>query len=128
VRYDVEENPDIIRIREEMYQLARTNLRKLIRAGAPIAMATDRGSQLNFHDFNSDVRKLEIFVEVGMTPVQAIVAATKNGAEVLKKERDLGTIQPGKLADIIVVDSDLLVRVGDLRLVTMVFKGGMRYK
>jgi imidazolonepropionase-like amidohydrolase len=127
-KYDVQENPDIIRTRDDMYQLARTNLRKLIRAGASIAMATDRGSQLNFHSYNSDVRELEIFVELGMTPMQAIVAATKNGAEVLKRERDLGTIQPGKLADIIVVDGDPLARVGDLRFVKMVFKGGVRYK
>lgn len=128
VKYDLRENPDIIHTREDMYQLARTNLKKLIQAGAPIAMATDRGSQLNFHNYNSDVRELEIFVELGMTPMQAIVAATKNGAEVLKKDHDLGTIQPGKLADLIVVDGDPLSRVGDLRFVKMVFKGGVRYK
>jgi len=128
VRFDIAENPDIVREREDVYQLARTNLKKLIQAGALIAMATDRGSQLNFHDYNSDVRELEIFVELGMTPMQAIVAATKNGAGVLKKERDLGTIEAGKLADIIVVEGDPLQRIGDLRFVTMVFKGGVRYK
>jgi len=128
VKYDVQQNPGVVGMREDMYQLARANLKKLIQAGALIAMATDRGSQLNFHEYNSDVRELEIFVELGMTPMQAILAGTRNGAEVLRKQKDLGTIQTGKLADIIVVDGDPLSRIGDLRLVKMVFKGGIRYK
>jgi imidazolonepropionase-like amidohydrolase len=128
VKFDLDENPEIVRTPENVYQLARTNLRKLIQGGALIAMGTDRGSQLNFHDFNSDVRELELFVELGMTPMQAIIAATKNGAGLLRKERDLGTIQPGKLADVIVVDGNPLERIGDLRFVTMVFKSGVRYK
>jgi imidazolonepropionase-like amidohydrolase len=63
-----------------------------------------------------------------MTPMDAIVSATRRGAELLKKDRELGTIEQGKVADVIVVDGNPLERISSLRNVKMVFKNGIRYK
>ena len=58
----------------------------------------------------------------------ACTPATRRGAEVLKREKDLGTIEAGKLADVIVVEGNPLERISALRNVKLVFKGGVRYK
>lgn len=106
----------------------REGLKKLIDAGAPIAMGTDKGTRLNYHESMNHVRELEIYVELGMSAMDAIVSATRRGAEALRKEKDLGTVEVGKLADVIVVEGNPLERIGSLREVKMVFKDGRRYK
>ncbi len=128
VQFELEGNVDAARDRDKGYQLGRRNLKKLIEAGAPIAMGTDKGTTLNFHESMNHVRELEIYVELGMSPMDAIVSATRRGAEVLKKDQELGTIEAGKLADVIVVGGNPLERISSLRNVKMVFKGGVRYK
>lgn len=120
-------NPDAVREWEEMYELGRRNLRKLIQARAPIALGTDKGTRLNFHESANHVQELELYVELGMTPMEAIVSATRRGAELLGVQKELGTVEAGKLADVIVVDGNPLEEIGALRRVTMVFKGGVRY-
>jgi imidazolonepropionase-like amidohydrolase len=110
------------------YELGRENLRRLIAAGAPIAMGTDKGTLLNFHESANHVRELETYIELGMPPMDAIVSATRRGAELLGRADVQGTIRPGMLADVIVVDGDPLADVAALRRVVMVFKGGVRYR
>ena len=57
-------------------------------------------------------RELQLFVEAGLTPMQAIVAATRSGAEVLSNgEADYGTLQAGNVADLLVLDADPLVDI-----------------
>jgi imidazolonepropionase-like amidohydrolase len=126
--FEREAGPDALRNWNTTYDLMRRNLKKLITAGALIAMGTDKGTRLNFHESANHVRELEIYVELGMTPMDAIVSATRHGAEILGKEADLGTVQAGKLADVIVLEGNPLDRISSLRNVTMVFKGGVRYK
>jgi imidazolonepropionase-like amidohydrolase len=128
VQFEREADADAGKVWEERYQLGRRNLEKLIAAKAPIAMGTDKGTRLNFHESMNHVRELELYVELGMTPMDAIVSATRRGAELLKKERELGTVEAGKLADVIVVDGNPLERMSSLRNVKMVFKGGVQYK
>jgi len=67
-------------------------------------------------------------VEEGMTPMAAVVAATRNGAEALGLERELGTLEEGKLADVIVLSSNPLADLNALKRVYAVVKGGVRYK
>ena len=110
------------------YELGRRNLAKLIAAGAPIAMGTDKGTTLNFHESGNHVRELEIYTELGMSPMEAIVSATLRGAELLGMEDELGTVEAGKLADVIVVDGNPLDDIWVLRDVDMVFKEGVRYR
>jgi imidazolonepropionase-like amidohydrolase len=63
-------------------------------------------------------------VEWGMTPMEAIQAATKNAAEALDRTADLGAIAPGRYADLIAVDRDPLQDIRTLETVAVVIKGG----
>jgi imidazolonepropionase-like amidohydrolase len=69
-------------------------------------------------------RELELLVECGLTPLEVIQAATINGARFLRKERDVGSIVPGKLADLIVVDGRPDQAISDIRKISRVMLGG----
>ena len=72
-------------------------------------------------------RELKHLTEAGLTPVQALRAATYNAALVLRRDKDLGSIAVGKLADMVVVGGDPSTRIEDVGNVEMVFKGGRRF-
>jgi imidazolonepropionase-like amidohydrolase len=67
-------------------------------------------------------------VKFGMTPAQAIKAATSSAADLLGKTKDLGTIEPGKYADIVAVTGDPLKDIRALETMDFVMKGGTIYK
>ncbi|HIM24860.1 MAG TPA: amidohydrolase family protein [Rhodospirillales bacterium] len=75
------------------------------KAGIKIAMGTDMGYEPSM---GQNAYELEIYVDLGMTPMEAIQTTTKNAAEAANIADDLGTIEPGKLADIVAVDGDPL--------------------
>jgi imidazolonepropionase-like amidohydrolase len=128
VRGDLRRDPNLIRDWRARVATGRRNLAKLIEAGAPIAMGTDKGSRLNFHESGNHVRELEIYVELGMTPMEAIVSATRRGAELLGREDEFGTLEVGKLADVIVIDGNPLDGITVLHNVEIVFKEGVQYR
>jgi hypothetical protein len=74
-----------------------------------------------------DQREIELLVEAGFTPVQAIQIGTENGARFLARERDIGTIAAGKRADLILVHGDPAAHIGDIENVAVVFKDGQGY-
>jgi imidazolonepropionase-like amidohydrolase len=76
---------------------------KMHKAGVNIAMGTDMGFD---PEMGTNARELEIYVKLGMKPMEAILTATRNAARALKMDRELGTIEAGKLADIIAVNGD----------------------
>lgn len=78
---------------------------KMYKAGIKIAMGTDMGYD---PEMGHNAGELEIYVKLGMTPMHALQTATKNAAEALKLGHELGTIEAGKLADIVAVDGDPL--------------------
>jgi imidazolonepropionase-like amidohydrolase len=100
--------------------------KQLRESGVTIIVGTDSGIPLNFH-FDSTWRELKTMVDLGMPPMEAIRAATFWPAQLLKQP-DLGTIAPGKLADLIVVDGDPLADMTALRHVVHVVKDGKMYK
>jgi imidazolonepropionase-like amidohydrolase len=74
-----------------------------------------------------DQREIELLVEAGFTPVQAIQIGTENGARFLGRERDIGTIAAGKRADLILVHGDPAAHIEDIENVAVVFKDGQGY-
>ncbi len=82
----------------------RASFRKAVHAGIMIAMGTDAGTPYNFHGEN--LNELPLMVDAGMTPMQAIVATTRMGAELLRMADKIGTLEPGKLADIVVMEGN----------------------
>lgn len=74
-----------------------------------------------------DQRELELLVEAGFTPLQAIEIGTHNGARFLRREREIGSIAPGMRADLIVVRGDPAVHINDIENVEVVFKDGLGY-
>lgn len=72
-------------------------------------------------------RELELLVEAGLSPLQALRAATSTAAEALGKEDQLGTLELGKLADLVVLDADPLVKIENVKKVHSVVLGGRVY-
>lgn len=111
---------DNLRKDREIAQIQRDNFRKSHRAGVKMIFASDAGVMPH-----GDVGgQFKYMVQYGMTPIQAIQAATINGAKALGREADVGTIAVGRYADIIAVDGDPLVDVRELEDVDAVIKGG----
>lgn len=99
-----------------------------IQSGAVMGMGTDNGTPLNFHT-DALWREMKVFADEGVPPLQVIADATRVNARIMGKARDLGTIESGKLADIIVVpDNPVYDDFVDLGHVQVVIKGGVIYK
>tara|TARA_Y100000590_G_scaffold468516_1_gene651538 strand:- start:1914 stop:3287 length:1374 start_codon:yes stop_codon:yes gene_type:complete len=100
--------------------------RQFIESGAYMGVGTDAASPMNFH---SDAMWFEMsaLVDSGMTPIQVISAATKTNAEILGQIDELGTVEPGKLADVIVIDGNPLSNIDNMANVEIVVKDGVIY-
>ncbi|MGZ5173354.1 MAG: amidohydrolase family protein [Burkholderiales bacterium] len=97
---------------------------KMHKAGVKIAMGTDMGFE---PDMGSNAAELEIYVKLGMSPMDAILTATRNAAQAIKVDSELGTIEADKLADIIAVNGDPLKDISCLqqkRNIVLVIKEG----
>lgn len=97
-------------------------VKKLYDAGIPIVAGTDMG----FPGYSLD-RELELYVAAGLTPLQALKTAAIIPATVMKIDKQTGSIEPGKQADLIIIDGDPLKNISDLRKVSIVIKGGRIY-
>ena len=100
---------------------------QLIEANLVVAMGTDSGTPANFHT-EAAWREISAMVESGMSPIRAISASTKTPAEVLGVADEVGTIEPGKKADILVVKGNPLFDINALGYVDFVVKGGRVYR
>ena len=95
--------------------------------GVTMLVGTDSGIPGNFHT-DSTWRELDTWVKFGVSPMQAIAGATRWPARFLKKESELGTLAPGRYADVIAVRGDVLANIGLLQHVDVVVKNGVRVK
>jgi imidazolonepropionase-like amidohydrolase len=75
----------------------------------------------------ADQREVELMVEAGFTPVEAIRIATLNGAQFLKEDAHIGSLAAGKQADIVIVKGDPSTNIKDIENVELVFKDGIGY-
>lgn len=98
-------------------------IKQFIDSGAVMGMGTDSGTPMNFHT-EALWREIKVHVDMGMSPQRAISAATRINARIIGRGGDLGTIEPGKLADIIVVKGDPLFNIMALADVEVVVKDG----
>ena len=105
-------------------QIQRDNFHKAVAAGAKLSFGTDAG----VCPYGIAARQFAFMVQYGMTPLQAIQAATKNAADLLGHSDVLGSIKPGKYADIIALQADPLQDVHALENVSFVMKDGKVYK
>jgi len=103
---------------------ALSKARDLIHRATKIGVMIANGSDVGVFAHGDNARELELLVEFGMSPRDAIQAATITAAKVLRKENDLGRIQPGFLADVIAVRGDPLENISHTREVMMVIKDG----
>ncbi len=108
-------------------ELTKVNISRAIEQGVRFAMGTDAG--VCAHGRN--LAELAHMVALGMSPMDAIVAGTANGAALLRLDETLGTLQAGKIADFVVCDGDPLADIallGEPRNVVVVAKAGVIYK
>jgi imidazolonepropionase-like amidohydrolase len=105
-------------------QLQRNNFAKAFKAGVKMAFGTDAG----VYPHGDNAKQFFYMVKYGMTPAQAIQAATVNAATLIGRDKDVGSIEPGKYADMIAVTGDPLQDVTTLEHVGFVMKGGEIYK
>jgi len=108
---------------EALFEHHIESIQRALRVGVKVVAGTDAGG----HGHPANAGELACLVKAGMTPMQALQAATGWAAECLGREADLGTVEPGKLADLIVVAGDPLADIGalqDVDKIKLVLKGG----
>jgi imidazolonepropionase-like amidohydrolase len=99
-------------------------LQNAIRLGVNIALGTDQFPFEPNGGTTATIAEAELYVKAGMTPLQALRTATVNSAQMIGMEKDVGTLEPGKYADVIAVTADPLKDIGALRTIGLVMKGG----
>lgn len=109
---------------DSTHRMMDANLRAVQRAGIPIAMGTDAGNPLTLHG-PSVYAEMEAMEKAGMAPAAVIVAATANGARAMGRERDFGTVEAGRAADLVIVCADPTRTVANLRKIRWVVRGGV---
>jgi imidazolonepropionase-like amidohydrolase len=105
-------------------QQQRDNFQRAAKAGVKMAFGTDAG----VYPHGDNARQFFYMVKYGLTPAQAIRAATSSAADLIGRSKDVGTVEPGKFADLIAVSADPLQDVRALENVGWVMKGGVVYK
>jgi imidazolonepropionase-like amidohydrolase len=108
----------------QLGQIQRDNFRKAVDAGIKMSFGTDAG----VCPYGTSGKQFAFMVKYGMTPMQAIQAATSSAADLLGHSSEIGSIKPGKFADIIAVAGDPLADVSTLENVKFVMKDGKIYK
>jgi len=105
----------------EGYRQLQEFLYQLVKAGGHVVTGTDAPAVLPGVSLH---REMEFFVEAGLSPMQALQAATKMGAQYLGQERELGTVEEGKLADLVILRGDPLQDIRESRSIDLVIKNG----
>jgi imidazolonepropionase-like amidohydrolase len=107
-------SPEVIAGHQETLEGGAESARMIQRAGGCLGMGGDYGFAWNPH--GDYARELAFFVDyVGFTPMETLVCATRNGARIMGRADDLGTLEPGKLADLLVVDGDVIADIAVLQ-------------
>ena len=123
-----EDDPKVLERRRQRFetfgQVTSANLKTVHGAGITIAMGTDAGNPLTLHGV-SVYAEMEAMQAAGMTPMEVLVASTRSGALAMRRLEETGTVEKGKLADLIVVGADPTSDIKNLRQLRYVVKGGV---
>lgn len=112
--------------RQARWEALLRNDKRLFDAGITLGNGTDAGMPGTFHGW-APLREMELKVQAGLTPTQAITIATLNSARILGVDSTLGSIEAGKLADLILVDGKPDERIADIHKTSRVFLGGYEW-
>jgi imidazolonepropionase-like amidohydrolase len=115
---------EYLRKNRETTDIQRENFKKAVAMGVPIAFGSDSG--VYPHGLNA--RQFAYMVRYGMTPMQAIRSATSDAAKLMQRDQDVGSITPGRYADMIAVEGDPMQDIRVLERVAGVIKGGVELK
>jgi imidazolonepropionase-like amidohydrolase len=115
-------DPDIAKYRAGL-EMGKKNLKTLSDAGVKIAFGTDSGIPTRFPGY-FEHRELQLMVEAGLTPMQALVAATGTNAEILGGAKEFGTLQAGRRAEFIVLDANPLDDIHNTEKLSAVWQAG----
>jgi imidazolonepropionase-like amidohydrolase len=115
---------DLLEHDAQLGQIQRDNFRKAVAAGVKMAFGTDAGVCA----YGTSAKQFAFMVRYGMTPMQAIQAATSSAADLLGHSGEIGSIKPGKFADVIAVSGNPLADIRMLEDVKFVMKAGKNYK
>jgi len=118
----IRRDPDLSKYQAGL-EMAKKNLKTLSDAGVKVAFGTDSGVPTRFSGF-FEHRELQLMVEAGLTPMQAIVAATATNAGILRGEKKFGTLQPGRQADFLVLDASPLQDIHNTEKISQVWQAG----
>ncbi len=121
---DFADDPAVAARQRGRVETAIANAKAAFDAGIPVAMGTDAGNPGTFHG-PSVVREMELLQEAGLSPMEVLVASTRISARALGREDDLGTLEPGKRADLVVLSADPTADVTNVAAVAWVMKGGV---
>ena len=109
---------------ESSLEVGSANLKRVADAGITIAMGTDAGNPLTVHG-PSVYAEMEAMQKAGLTSMQVLVAATRGGSLAMRRDREIGTLEKGKLADLVVLGADPTTDIRNVRRVREVMRGGV---
>ncbi len=113
---------------KEHLPILRANTRKVWDAGILVVMGSDTGSSGSGVLLGlASQLELTLMVEAGLTPAESLQAATINAARMVDREREFGSVEAGKLADLLILEADPLADIGNVRRIYRVIKGGVVY-
>jgi len=104
-------------------EVANRNLKKLVDSGVTIAMGTDTGPPARFQGY-FELMELEMMAKAGLTPRQVLASATRDAARCMKLDAQVGTLEPGKWADFVVLDANPLDDISNVRKMSAVYIAG----
>ena len=112
---------------KEHLPVQRANLKRVFDAGVPIVLGTDTGFEGILIGVSTHI-ELELLVDAGLAPQDALLAATVNAARMVGREKEFGTIERGKQADLVILEADPLADIRNVSRIYRTFKGGVAYE
>jgi imidazolonepropionase-like amidohydrolase len=105
------------------WSFLKENVRRLSEAGIPIGVGTDAGVAGTYHGW-ATLHEMELLVESGLTPLQAITAGTGTSARLVDEDKERGTVTVGKIADLVLIKGSPDEQIGDIEHTTTIFLSG----